>query len=151
MKKAKIEPQIIGWREWVGLPGLGVEKIKAKVDSGARTASLHAFDMKIYKRRGREFVKFSIHPMQLSSAGEKICHAPILEYRNIKSSNGATQRRPVIVTTVQLMNQTWEIEVTLTNRDEMGFRMLLGRETIRKRFLINTDKSFLGNKKGKKK
>ncbi|CAM9992837.1 unnamed protein product [Chrysoparadoxa australica] len=107
--------------------------------------------MKIYKRRGREFVKFSIHPLQLSSADEQICHAPILEYRNIKSSNGATQRRPVIVTTIHLMNQTWEIEVTLTNRDEMGFRMLLGRETIRKRFLINTDKSFLGNKKGKKK
>lgn len=145
--KKKPEKQIIGWREWVELPELGIKQIKAKVDSGARTASLHAFDMKVYKRGKNEFVKFSIHPVQKSGKNEIICHAKILEYRKVKSSNGATELRPVILTPLRLMGEEWEIEVTLTNRDEMGFRMLLGRKTIRTKFLIDTNRSFLGKKK----
>ncbi|MCR9204921.1 MAG: RimK/LysX family protein [Halobacteriovoraceae bacterium] len=147
----KEEKQIIGWREIVELPELGISEIKAKVDSGARTASLHAFNMKSYTRSGNDYVKFSIHPLQRSSKKEIICHAKVLEYRKVKSSNGATELRPVILTPIRLMDKEWEIEITLTNRDEMGFRMLLGRQTIRKRFLIDTNKSFLGKKKTKPK
>jgi hypothetical protein len=140
MKKKEL--QVIGWREWVSLPGLGVGKIKAKVDSGARTSSIHAFDIEVYKRNGKEFVKFNVHPEQKNSKNEIQCRAPILEFRKVKSSNGQSELRPVILTKIKLLEDTFEIEMTLTNRDEMGFRMLLGRESIRKRFLIDTGKSF---------
>lgn len=144
--REKRQNPVIGWREWVALPELGVKKIKAKVDSGARTSSLHAFDLKIYRRGKFEYASFKLHPTQRSSKGELQCTARILEYRRVKSSNGATQLRPVILTQLHLMGQIWEIELSLTNRDEMGFRMLLGRESIRKRFLIDPGKSFLGLK-----
>lgn len=151
MKKKELK--IIGWREWIALPDLGIDAIKAKVDSGARTSSLHAFDMEIYKKGKNQFVKFMIHPDQRSGKNEKQCKAKILEFRKIKSSNGQTEMRPVILTTVELLGEVWEVEMTLTNRDEMGFRMLLGRESIRKKFLIDTGKSFYGGnkKKGKTK
>jgi hypothetical protein len=144
MKKKELK--IIGWREEISLPDLGIKKIKAKVDSGARTSSLHAFDVEIYKRGQNEYAKFSIHPEQKSSKNERECRAKILEFRKVKSSNGHTELRPVILTTVQLMGEEWEVEMTLTNRDEMGFRMLLGRESIRKKFLIDTGNSFFGMK-----
>ncbi len=151
MKKKELKT--IGWREWVSLPDLGVDMIKAKVDSGARTSSLHAFNIEIYKRGENKFVKFTIHPEQRSDNREKVCRSKILEFRKVKSSNGQSELRPVILTKVKLLNETWEVEMTLTNRDEMGFRMLLGRESIRKRFLIDTGRSFYGtkNKKGKRK
>lgn len=149
MKKRVL--QIIGWREWVALPELGVKEIKAKVDSGAKTSSLHAFDMEFYRRGDAEFVKFYVHPQQRNNKKEIACKARIQEYRKVKSSNGATQLRPVILTPVTLMGETWEIEITLTNRDEMGFRMLLGRQSLRKRFLIDSGKSFLGEKGKRKK
>lgn len=145
------EKKIIGWREWVSLPGLGIDKIKAKVDTGARTSSLHAFDMEIYRKNRQDFVKFYVHPEQRSSKGETLCRAKVLEYRKVKSSNGQTQKRPVILTSVELFNEQWEIEVTLTNRDAMGFRMLLGRESIRKKFLVDAGSSFQGKKKKLKK
>ena len=140
------ELKIIGWREWVSLPGLGIEKIKAKVDSGARTSSLHAFDIKITKRGLSQFVEFSVHPEQRSNKIEKRCKAKVLEFRKIKSSNGQTELRPVILTNVSLLDELWQVEMTLTNRDAMGFRMLLGRESIRKKFLIDTGKSYYGRK-----
>lgn len=139
--------KVIGWREWVSLPELEVIKIKVKVDSGARTSSLHAFDMKVYKRGQKQFVKFKLHPMQRTSKGELVCSAEIVEFRKVKSSNGSSELRPVILTTVSLMGEEWDTEVTLTNRDEMGFRMLLGRESIRKKFLVDVGKSFLALKK----
>jgi len=145
------ELKIIGWREWVSLTDLDIDMIKAKVDSGARTSSLHAFDIEIYKRGENKFVKFSIHPDQKSEKKEKECRSKILEFRKVKSSNGQVELRPVILTKVKLLDEVWEVEMTLTNRDEMGFRMLLGRESIRKKFLIDTGKSFYGNKKKKRK
>jgi hypothetical protein len=144
--RKKRELKVIGWREWVTLPDYGIHEIKAKVDSGARTSSIHAFDLKKYKRGNAEYVKFYIHPNQNDNEDEVECRAKVLEYRKIKSSNGAVELRPVVLTSIQLMDEVWEIELTLTNRDEMGFRMLLGRESIRKRFLIDTGKSFLGLK-----
>jgi hypothetical protein len=146
MTAVKKELKVIGWREWVSLPDLGVGKIKAKVDSGARTSSIHAFDIEIYKRGKKEFVKFNVHPEQKSSKNEIVCRAPILEFRKVKSSNGQSELRPVILTKIKILDDIFEIEMTLTNRDEMGFRMLLGRESIRKRFLIDTGKSFYATK-----
>jgi len=143
--------KIIGWREWVSLPDFGIDKIKAKVDSGARTSSIHAFNMEIYKRQKNKFVKFSIHPDQNTEKSKKTCRAKIIEFRKVKSSNGQTELRPVILTKVKILDDIRLIEMTLTNRDEMGFRLLLGRESVRKKYLIDTGKSFYGSKIKKEK
>ena len=143
----KKEKVIIGWREWVKLPQLGIKNIKAKIDTGARTSSLHAMDIEFYKRGKKEFVKFRVYPVQRSSKKSIKTHAEVLEYRKVKSSNGQTEKRPVILTEVELMGITWPIEVTLTNRDEMGFRMLLGRESFRNKMLIDAGNSYYGLKK----
>lgn len=143
--------QIIGWREWVCLPGLQVKNIKAKVDTGARTSSMHAFDVTLFKKGKKNFVKFYVHPEQRSTKSTKLLTAEVLEFRKIKSSNGQTELRPVIMTTLNIMEQSYEIELTLTNRDEMGFRMLLGRESLRGRFLVDSGKSFFNGKPKKKK
>ncbi len=151
-KKAEVELPIIGWREWVALPELGIKTIKAKVDSGARSSSLHAFDMKIFSREGRQWVSFKVHPIQRSN--EKIVNieAPILEFRSVKSSSGIAKMRPVIVTEVEILGKRWPVELTLAGRDNMGFRMLLGREAFRGRYLVDGGKSFYGGRpKNKKK
>lgn len=137
---------IIGWRESVALPDLKVPHIKVKVDTGARSSSLHAFDLKTFKKEGRDWAQFEIHPNQRNSKDEVIVEVPILEYRRVRSSNGTSSMRPVILTKVDLLGFTWEIELTLANRDEMGFRMLLGREAIRGRFLVDAGGSFYGEK-----
>jgi len=147
----KKEFQVIGWREWIGLPDLNVKKIKVKVDSGARTSSLHAFNVNIFKKGKHQYVNFFIHPEQKTNYVKLVCEAKVLEFRKVKSSNGQTELRPVIETNIRLMDQIWSVELTLTNRDEMGFRMLLGREAIRKRFLIDTGKSFYDKSFSKKK
>ncbi len=137
---------MIGWREWVSLPDLEIQSIKVKVDTGAKTSSLHAFDIRFYKRAGKEFVRFKVHPHQKSPRPSIECHAQVLEHRRVKSSNGQTQVRPVIVTTVELMGIKYPIELTLSNRDEMGFRMLLGRGSVSKRFYVDPSRSFYGLK-----
>jgi hypothetical protein len=140
---------VIGWREWVVLPELGVGALKAKVDTGARTSALHAVQVEEYRRRGSPWVKFHIHP-QTRTNGELIeSAAPLVEYRQVRSSNGHLQLRPVIQTTIELLGQHWPIELTLTDRAEMGFRMLLGREALRGRFRIDPGASYLGGKKPK--
>lgn len=147
MKKKEME--IIGWREWVDLPGLHIKEIKAKVDTGARTSSLHAYDLEYFYKGRKEFVRFKVHPLQKSIQKTVRCEAEVLEFRKIKSSNGQVQKRPVILTPIKLMGQEWVIELTLTNRDEMGFRMLLGRECFKKRFLVDVGGSYYGAKKKK--
>lgn len=134
---------VIGWREWVSLPGLGIDAIKAKIDTGAATSSLHAFDLHRFRRGGQRFVRFAVHPYQRSRKAVVPAEAQILEDRRVRSSNGIVELRPVVQMDVRILDRTWTIDVTLTNRDEMGFRMLLGRRAIRKRFLIDPDRSFL--------
>ena len=145
----------MGWREWVALPDLGVEAVKAKVDTGARSSSLHAFDIETFQKKGREMVRFSIHPLQRSAKNSITAEAEVLEYRTVRSSGGHETDRPVIVTPVRFLDQIWEIELTLATRDAMGFRMLLGREAVRDRFLVDPGRSFYGGrpllKKAKKK
>lgn len=133
----------IGWREWVGLPELGVPAVKAKIDTGARSSSLHAFDVRITHDSEGEWVYFNVHPLQRDNQTEIQCVARLLERRSVRSSSGHSSKRPVIVTDVQLGDEIWPIEMTLTNRDEMGFRMLLGREAVRKRYLVDAGGSYL--------
>lgn len=135
---------VIGWREWIELPELGIRQLKAKIDTGARSSSLHAVDLKTIDRDGRKIVQFKVHPLQRNSKKTVSCEAEVLEYRNVRSSTGHSQKRPVILTTIEALGEQWEIEVTLANRDEMGFRMLLGREAVRGKFLVDACKSFYG-------
>lgn len=134
---------VIGWREWVQLPDLGIDAVKVKVDTGARSSALHAFDLKTTSRAEGEVVRFKVHPRQRDSKFTVECEARILEYRQVRSSSGKATVRPVILTDVILMGERYPIELTLTSRDEMGFRMLLGREAVRGRFLVDPGRSFL--------
>lgn len=139
---AQREPMwIIGWREWVALPDFNVDAIKAKIDTGARSSALHAFNLKRFRRRGKRMVRFAIHPIQRTARGALEVEAEVIEYRRVRSSNGKVESRPVIRTSVRMHNRDWEIELTLTNRDEMGFRMLLGRHALRGQFLVDPGRS----------
>jgi|TARA_Y100000780_G_C13696127_1_gene423392 hypothetical protein len=142
----KKEKPVIGWREWMSLPSLHIKKIKVKVDTGARTSSLHAFDLKYTTRKGEDYVSFKVHPIQKDSKTTVECKAKVLEYRKVKSSNGHTEQRPVIIVEAKLHDQKWPIEVTLTNRDEMGFRMLLGRAAMKGHFIVDPGKSYYSKK-----
>ena len=143
MKKPKKAPLLaIGWREWIGLPDFGINAIKVKVDTGARSSSLHAVDIREFEREGEQWVRFYIYPKQRKKSGALEVEEKILEYRSVRSSNGKAKIRPVIVTNVSLLGQVWPVELTLASRNNMGFRMLLGREAIRKRFLVDAGASY---------
>ena len=133
----------LGWREWVGLPEHGVDWVKAKVDTGARTSSLHAAGLHTFEMENREWVRFSVYPWQRSSADAVLVEARVLDRRRVRSSSGDTERRPVVVLPVRIGDQMVDVEFTLTRRDQMGFRMLLGRQALRGRFLVDTGRSYL--------
>ena len=137
---------IIGWREWVALPQLGIAYIKPKIDTGARSSSLHVSQVEEFRRDDKIFVRFKVHPIQRNRSFGVMAEAEVLEYRNVASSSGQKSLRPVILTDIQLLGERWPIELTLANRDEMGFRMLLGREAIRGRFLVDSGNSFYAGK-----
>jgi len=144
----KIEKQlsIIGWREWVTLSDLGITKIKAKVDTGARTSALHAYDVHEYMDGNKNMVRFKVHPMQRNTLSVRYAKAEVIEKRLIRDSGGKVTLRPVILTTMRVGDLKWEIELTLVNRDQMGFRMLLGRQALRGNLLVNPQKSYLFGK-----
>ncbi len=135
--------QLIGWREWVGLADLGVAAIKAKIDTGARTSAIHAWNITEYDQDGTPWVSFDLHPNQRDNKTIITCKAPVQSTRDIRSSNGQIEHRVIIKTTLQLAEETWPIELGLTNRDTMGFRLLLGRAALRKHVRINPGRSFL--------
>ena len=143
MHRNKQPTPVLGWREWVSLPGLHVDQIKAKIDTGARTSCLHAYDIKEYKKGRKTFVKFKIHPLQRDDEFILSAKAELIDKRKIKDSGGTVTIRPVIRTTVECGDYRWDIELTLIGRDQMGFRMLLGRQGVRGKFLINPGKSYL--------
>lgn len=151
IKETQPKLPIIGWREWVGLPDFGIKTIKAKIDTGARSSALHAFEMKEFERNGVKWVRFQVHPIQRKSDKTLQLEAKVLEFRMVRSSSGKATRRPVIITNVTLLGLTWPIELTLASRDQMGFRMLLGREAFRRRFLVDAGQSYCGGKPQKKK
>ena len=136
----------IGWREWVGLPALGIERIKAKVDTGARTAALHAWRIERFERDGDAWVRFEVHPVQRENRTRISCEARLAGVKSVRNSGGTLEARYVIVTDVTLGTQSWPIEITLTNRDQMGFRMLLGRASVRRHFVVDPSTSYRGRK-----
>lgn len=135
---------IVGSEEWCALPQLGIPAIKVRVDSGAKTSSLHAFNIRSFKRDGAPWVSFEAHPLQGNRRAIVRCEAEVVDRRVVKSSSGLAEKRHVIRTTLRHDDQTWEIELTLTNRDSMGYRMLLGREAMVGRILVDPAASFLG-------
>jgi len=137
---------VIGWREWISLPNLGVNAIKVKVDTGARSSSLHAIKQNIFERDGEKWVRFQINPVQHKTGNKIKAEAKILEFRSVRSSSGVAEMRPVIKTHIRLLDLVWPIELTLSNRDAMGFRMLLGRQAFRHKFLVDASRSYYGGK-----
>lgn len=141
------EPLIsVGWREWVSLPELGIKKIKAKIDSGARTSCLHAFFLEPFKKNGKDWVRFGIHPYQNNTDKEVYCEAEIIDERIVSDSGGHKEKRFVIETQLVLAGKSWPIEITLSNRDTMRFRMLIGRTALENKIHIIPDASYLTGK-----
>lgn len=136
-------PLEIGWREWAELPSLCEVPILAKVDTGARTSAVHAFRISEIEKEGRAHAEFYLHPAQGEARPEFFCSAPIHDRRIFRSSNGAAQPRIVIVTLLRLGGRKWPIELSLASRDDMGFRLLIGRDALRTRAIIHPARSFL--------
>jgi len=133
----KTDLLMVGWCEWCTLPKLGIPAIKAKVDTGAKTSAIHAFNIYLAKGKKREIVHFSVHPIQGNRRVTVHCKAPLVDMRSVMSSNGHKEQRYVIQTPLVLGDKTWDIEVTLSNRDPLQFRMLLGRTALEKHAIIN--------------
>lgn len=142
-KKPKV---LVGWQEWCALPKLHIPAIKAKIDTGAKTSALHAADIRSFHRHGAKFVHFTIHPLQRSEKFAKRCTALVIDERTVKNSGGHKELRYVIHTTITLGQMTWEIEITLTNRDPMVFRMLLGRDALKGHSVIDPGRSLCQGK-----
>lgn len=142
--------QTLGWREWVSLPELGIDPIKAKVDTGARTSALHAFEVDTFEKDGEDWVRFSIHPLQYDSSVVVTCEARILDQRQVRDSGGHAETRYVIQSTVVIGDTPIEAEITLTDRETMKFRMLLGRTAIRQGYLVDSARSYLTRKPPKR-
>ena len=140
---ANTEKPCLGWREWIALPELGIAHLKAKVDTGAKTSALHAFHLEEYRERGVAMVRFRIHPIQRRNDVVITSEAQVIDRRSVSDSGGHKETRLVIATQLVLGGEQWPIEMTLTNRDNMQFRMLLGRTAIRGRYIVDPGKSYL--------
>jgi len=133
----------LGWREWVSLPELGIQSVKAKIDTGARSSALHTFELESFSEGGIAKVRFCIHPYQHDLSIVKKCTATLLDERNVTDSGGHTELRPVILTSMLLGGISKKIEITLTNRENMKFRMLLGRTAMVGDFTVDPQSSYL--------
>ena len=133
----------VGWKEWVALPGLDIPAIKAKVDTGARTSALHASEVITFEEKGKTKARFEVHPLPNRPDVVLSCTADVIDQRTVINSGGYRERRLVIATLIQIAGQTWPIEITLTNRDTMRFRMLLGRTTLANRAIVDPGAAYL--------
>ncbi len=136
----------MGWREWVALPDLGVPWIKAKLDTGARTSAVHAFDLEEFERGGHAWVRYSVHPWQRSDDDAVVTESRVLDRREVRSSSGHVDERYVVAVTLRLRGRPITAEVSLGSRDEMGFRMLVGREALQQGFLVDASQSYVGGR-----
>jgi hypothetical protein len=134
--------EVVGWREWVGLPDFGVEWIKAKIDTGARTSSLHGDDIEV----AGDHVSFTITPWQGSELDSVRVNTKLLDWRTVRSSSGDSDERPSVLVEIRVLDQLVPVELTLTRRDQMGFRMLVGREALRNRFVVDSGRSYFGGR-----
>ena len=141
-----LERKPLGWREWVGFPGLNIERIKAKIDTGARTSALHAFMVEPFSRDDQPWVRFAIHPIQGDTDTVVVCEAPVKDQRIVRDSGGHDELRYVIDTLIAIGDEQIRSEVTLTDRDTMMFRVLLGRTALRKKYVVYPGKSYLQGK-----
>lgn len=146
MDKSDNSRIIVGWREWLVLPELGIPAIKAKIDTGARTSALHTFDLHTFRSKGKLMVKFGIHPLQRKLIPEIYCTAEVLDKRIVSDSGGHREERYVIQTVLSINEKSWTIQITLTDRSDMRFRMLLGREAMNHNISVRPDKSYLTGK-----
>ena len=133
----------VGWREWAGLPGIGVPWIKVKIDTGARSSSLHAFDI---EELAGDRVRFQVHPWQDSDRDAVTAECAVHDRRVVRSSSGHTEERVVVLLDLAFGGRQVLAETTLTNRDQMGFRMLVGREALRQGFVVDPARSFLAGR-----
>ena len=144
VKNAKTNKAIIGWREWVGLPDLKIDRIKAKIDTGARTSALHALQIEPFTKADEPWVSFIVHPVQRSEDIVIQCEARVVSQRTVTNSGGSQQMRYVVETLLCLGDSTWPIELTLANRASLGFRMLIGRTALKGRAVIDPSVSYRG-------
>lgn len=143
MRKQKKPKLTVGWREWAHLPELGVETIKVKIDTGAKTSALHAFDLSVFTYMGKDWVQFDVHPIQDDDLTSHTCVCPIIDYRWITSSTGHRQKRYIIRTPLKIGDFYSRVDISLAKRDEMGFRMLVGRDAIKGSLLVDPAHSYL--------
>lgn len=139
-RKEKHEKKLVGWQEWCTLPKLNLPAIKAKIDTGAKTSALHAWDIETFHRHGELYVHFTLHPIQRDVQITRICSARVIDERIVMNSGGQKERRYVIYTPLSLGDITWNIEISLTNRDAMAFRMLLGRDALKGHLVVDPGK-----------
>lgn len=137
---------VAGWREWVSLPDIDVPWVKAKLDTGARSSAIHAWDVVEHERDGEPWAAFEVHPWQRSDLDAVRVELPIVDRRVVRSSTGHEEERLVIATTIRVVGHDLAAELTLTNRDEMGFRMLVGREALRGHLVVDPGRSYLGER-----
>jgi hypothetical protein len=144
-ERARVAKSVLGWRDWLSIPELGITRIKVKVDTGARSSSMHAEQIEVFERDGTRFVGFELeHSAAVILAGPRTrLELPLFDLRWITSSNGNRQKRPIIRIAIDLGGQSWPVDMSLGPRGNMGFPMLLGREAVRRRFVVDPGRAFV--------
>ena len=143
------KPLVVGWREWAAFPELGLKRVKAKIDTGARTSALHAFNIRRMQHNGEDWVSFDTQPVQYAVGPTLNCQARLKDTRTITDSGGHKEKRFVIETPLKMGKQEWLIELTLTDRSQMKFRMLLGRHAMHGGLIVDPGQSFLTSRRKK--